>query len=128
MLAVLMLAVLALAVLALRLDHRGQGRGPYRGPLGRRADQRAEQPRILPLFRVPLDAEHEAGQAAHLRGAGRDRLDQSVFLPRDRPQPVAEQVDGLVVMGGYLEEPGLGQDAGQYAVRADLDVVPPEPA
>ena len=80
------------------------------------------------LFRVPLDAEHEAGQAAQLGGPGLDRLDQAVFLPRDRPQPVAEQVDGLVVMGGHLDEPGLGQDAGQHAVRADLYVVPPEPA
>src|ERR1700677_5330675 len=85
------------------LDHRRQDTAPGRGPLGRGAGQRAEQPDVIALLRVPLDAEDEAGQAAELGGTPLDRLDRAVLRPRDRAQPVAEQVHGLVVGGGHVE-------------------------
>ena len=53
------------------------------------------------------------GQPAELGRPGLNRLDQPVFFPGDRGKSVAEQVNGLVVMGGHVEELTRRLDAGQ---------------
>ena len=76
---------------------------------------------------MPLHAEHETGEPAEFGRAGLDRLDGAVLFPGHRLEPVAEQVDRLVVVRGHLDEAVLGQDRGQRAVRADPHPVQAEP-
>jgi hypothetical protein len=91
------------------------------------SNERGEQAGIAALLGVPLHAEHETGEPAELRRAGFDRLDGAVLFPGHRLEPVAEQVDRLVVVRGHLEEAVLGHDRGQRAVRADPHPVQAEP-
>ena len=66
----------------------------------RAADESAEQARLLrpvdDALGVPLHAEDE-GSIGVL-----DPLDHPVRRPRDRPQPVAEDLDRLVMEGVHL--------------------------
>src|SRR6185312_13050084 len=115
-----------------RLDHRRKyralGGGPFgRYPPGGRLNERGEQAEVAALLGMPLHAEHESGETAQLGRSGLDRLDGAVFFPGHRLEPVAEQVDRLVVLGRHLEDLVPGQDRGQRAVRADPHVVQAEP-
>ena len=92
------------------------------------AHEGAEQAEVTALLGVPLHAEHESGEAVELGRPGLDRLDRAVLFPGHRLEPVAEQVDRLVVLGRHLEDLVPGQDRGQRAVRADPHVVQAEPA
>ncbi len=76
---------------------------------------------------VPLHAEHERGEPVQLGRPGLDRLDQAVLLPGHRLEPVAEQVDRLVVVGGHVMPAALVQDPRQHAARADPHLVQAEP-
>ena len=85
--------------------------------LRRRLDEGGHQPRVVALFRVPLDADAEA-VARHLKRLG----DLAVGRPAGHRQPVAQLVRGLVVRGGHLdlgaEQPAEQAVTGQRPRRA----------
>src|SRR5260370_12135822 len=93
---------------ARRLDHRRKYRGTSGGSFGGGTDQRAEQPRVAALLRVPLHAADETGKpppaspSLYIRRSGLDRLDRAVLLPGHRLEPLTEQVNRLMAPGAHV--------------------------
>jgi transcriptional regulator with XRE-family HTH domain len=94
-------------------------------PRSRRTHQRPEQPRIIPLLRMPLHPDDKAPRPT----PGRlNRLNEAILRPRRRHKPSPQPVHRLVMMRRHLK-PRLrtAQDPGNRPRVRHPHPVPPEP-
>src|ERR1700730_1301551 len=89
----------------------------------RRRDERAEEPRVIALLRMPLHAHEELALCG-----GLDRLDDPVVGPGHRGEAGPDQVNRLVMVRRYLEELAAREDRGDDRAARDAHLVRAEPA